>query len=1558
MLQAVVREFRKNIAVLIGIDDYQHGIPKLTTAVRDAGTLARCLEDDHAYETILCLDADADLAGLRRLFHETLPAAVQPDDRLVFYFAGHGIAQDGDDGPEGFLVPQDARGEKRDSLFPMVEAAAAFEKLPAHHMLLVFDCCFAGSFRWTSTRSFLPSTQTLYRKRYERFLDHPAAQVLTSAAQDEKALDVIDGLTIGERDTPTGHSPFATALLQGLKGDADKPGPDGEKDGVITASELYMYVRDVVELAAEDRGTQQTPGLWPLPRHDRGEFLFHTPGVTAVIRDDPPLDYESNPWRGLRSYTKEQHHLFFGRTRVVTELVERVNRQGARFLAVVGASGSGKSSVVNAGLIPRICGGGDATANEDGVWWVVGPIRPASDPLSMLERAQERSKECPAGMPRLLVIDQFEEIFTMCTDPEVQEQFLGTLSRWVDGSDPHLQILVTLRADFEPQVRASVLRDLLEHGRYAIPPMTREEMREVIDGPAADKVLYYEPPGLPDRLLDDLAAMPGALPLLSFTLAELYRRYIEQDERTDRALQGADYDAIGGVVGSLQTRASELHAASPPEEQRTMRNLMLRMVSDEGGDLAKRRLLEREQEWPDPAEAGRVRTVLDRLIDARLLVSGVADGEDGQPVTYVEPAHDMLVMSWDRIRRWQRDLDEPLKLRRELWQAALDWDGDRRFGRRLKERLWHDDVRLPQVAVNLGSADPWMNALETDFVTRSAKHKERRRLRFNIAVMLIVGVLLGITIYAVFKQQEAEESAVIARQAEEAAIQSEDLATKALADAKESEATSRLAEEAAKISQQEAMRSAQEAERAADEAARQTEIADDNAKLAAANEMSAKAAQLDAERALAQTLASQARALTRLPGRGNDALATAVQAARSDALLRPGDTATAVLSEVLGSVRGPTFGAGEVSRVVLIDGTVVTGGLDGQVVAWCADCWDRSKPPVAAHAAAVTALAVDANKVIASADEAGGVRFWSLDPQGTLRPRGEAVHLKAAVRHLHVSPDGFVAGADDGSIHLAVPNSAPRLLHTLAGPPRSMDVSRDGDIAIGGEDGQITLLDRTGRELPPLQDPEGATPRGHRGWVNSVHFSPSPGREPGAVVLVSGGEDGRVIFWPSSPQTPESAHAGPVQAVRFDPSGRWVASASWDGTVGIWHSGKGDAGSTGASLKSLPGHGAWVWSVDWLASGRMLISAGEDGTARVWSFSPSGGTRAVARLTGHDGGVRSARFVQGADGLQALTAGGDGHARLWSITGAAAEPISNVGVDLRRAAGTGSVIASISGIDTGSVWRQDPEAMACPAIFKASAVAVTPSGTALFGTSDGRLLRTQGVSTVPLQRSPGAHAGVTAVAAAQTLVAAGDDAGALEVWLSGPSGPATPLQGHGDEIFSISVESDALLTVGRDRRVLYWQPGASTRPTELAPNARPMTATLAGPDRAFIGLESGLVESWTRQADAWIRTSDACLALDSPVRELRASPDGRFVAAVDRDGTAVVLDTETLSPLGRYDGEDILSVLFDAHGGLITVTRDGAAIRRATALVSYQRLACSWLAQSAHTSARQSCDAL
>jgi hypothetical protein len=159
-----------------------------------------------------------------------LPQEVGPDDRVLFYFAGHGIALDGEDGPEGYLVPEDANREDRNSFLAMTELHDALASLPCRHLLLILDCCFAGAFRWSSTRDLSALPSVIHRERYERYIQDPAWQVLTSAAYDQTALDVLSGNTIGERIETAEHSPFAAALFRALEGDADliPRGKDGQ----------------------------------------------------------------------------------------------------------------------------------------------------------------------------------------------------------------------------------------------------------------------------------------------------------------------------------------------------------------------------------------------------------------------------------------------------------------------------------------------------------------------------------------------------------------------------------------------------------------------------------------------------------------------------------------------------------------------------------------------------------------------------------------------------------------------------------------------------------------------------------------------------------------------------------------------------------------------------------------------------------------------------------------------------------------------------------------------------------------------------------------------------------------------------------------------------------------------------------------------------------------------------------------------------------------------------------------------------------------------------------
>ena len=392
-------DFTHSLAVVIGINAYANGIPRLTTAVNDATRLAELLRDAHGYETILLTEPatgqPVTRARLRTLFTEALPARLGEDDRLLVYFAGHGVALDGDDGPRGYLVPQDARPGDSASMLAMTDLHAWLTALPCRHMLAILDCCFAGAFRWAATRHMGALPDVIYKERYDRYLLSPAWQVLTSAAYDQKALDVLGGNVLGRRETDgRQHSPFALALFDALeKGDADLV-PKDRGDGVITATELYLYLRQQVEVQAEEQAShEQTPGLWPLNKHRKGEFIFLAPGHPLNLPPAPDLTDELNPYRGLKSYDQQHAPLFFGREDEIKALTALVDRQP--FLAVLGASGTGKSSLVKAGVLPRLEVRSDdfsrpapaeatevATTNDG--YRVLPPMRPTDHPVQAL----------------------------------------------------------------------------------------------------------------------------------------------------------------------------------------------------------------------------------------------------------------------------------------------------------------------------------------------------------------------------------------------------------------------------------------------------------------------------------------------------------------------------------------------------------------------------------------------------------------------------------------------------------------------------------------------------------------------------------------------------------------------------------------------------------------------------------------------------------------------------------------------------------------------------------------------------------------------------------------------------------------------------------------------------------------------------------------------------------------------------------------------------------------------------------------------------------------------
>ena len=438
--------------------------------------------------------------------------------------------------------------------------------------------------------------------------------------------------------------------------------------------------------------------------------------ANAARQEDAPVP-GIPPYKGLLFFDEADADLFFGREALVAHLVDRANHVAShlpRLLAVVGASGSGKSSVVRAGLAVTLKRAG----------WDTRVFTPTAEPLKMIEA--NHAREHGNGAPRLIVVDQFEEVFTLCHDEAARAAFIEKLLALASEPNERTMIVIALRADFYSHCAAyPQLRQAIASQQEYIGPMSPEELRRAIEEPAKRGGWEFES-GLVESMLNDIGARstqdqePGALPLLSHALLATWER------RRGRTFTVEGYRAAGGVRGAIaETAESVFTDQLDRQQQHLARDIFLRLTELGEGTEDMRRRAALIELVPSAEQADQVRSILSTLADARL----VSLGQDS-----AEIAHEALIREWQRLREWLNQDRESLRLHRQFTQAAREWEELQRDpgalyrGVRLIQMLeWeaeNPDSLNDQERVFLAASKAWA---EGEAAERARRHQLDRR---------------------------------------------------------------------------------------------------------------------------------------------------------------------------------------------------------------------------------------------------------------------------------------------------------------------------------------------------------------------------------------------------------------------------------------------------------------------------------------------------------------------------------------------------------------------------------------------------------------------------------------------------------------------------------------------------------------------------------------------------------------------------------------------------------------------------------------------------------------
>ena len=928
-----------------------------------------------------------------------------------------------------------------------------------------------------------------------------------------------------------------------------------------------------------------------------------------------------------------------------------------QFLAVVGASGSGKSSLIRAGLVPAL------RWNKTSADWISYIFTPTEHPLESLASTltQENGLSVPTlaramaqdsrglqefvphniGSRRkgrlLLVVDQFEELFTLCHSEEERTSFIENLLGVSTGADPSVMVIITLRADFYAACAdyPSLREALAKHQEY-IGAMNNEELRRAIEEPARRGRWEFEP-GLIDLLLHDVGNEPGALPLLSHALLETWQR------RRGREMTMSGYSSSGGVRGAIAETAETVYTDQFTQEQQGIaRRIFLRLteLNDEVSTSDTRRRASFNELILKPEEAGITHAVLNALADARLITTSE---------NTAEVAHEALIREWPTLRGWLEENRDGLRLHRQLTEAAQEWNAMSR-----SEDMLFRGLRLAQVQGWAKSHAFEMNVLEHDFLAasqawadqESAEREAQRQRELEAAHKLaetqtrtakqlrhravyLIGVLVSAVVAALIAGIYASQNAANLTRSE----------------------AQRLAAEANSLIQSGAdpqliallsIKSIQtEGTLEGDTALSGTSmlalpfksfITPDNQVFSAIISPDGRYL-LTVSVDIVQLWDVETGYELRRFGSGMEPI-HAIFSPDGKYILTSGLSGIARLSDVETGQTIRDF-IGHQAQVVSSDFSqdgryAVTASLDKTAILWDIQTGEAIRH-FRGHTDQLRGVAFSPNdELIVTVGLDLTVRLWNVGTgDEILKFTGHTQEITS----VDFSSDGktIVTGSHDQTVRIwDVSNGLE--LQRLAHRNRvnSVAFSPDGrTILTGSDDKTMRLWDiETGRELQHFS--------GQDGLISDVTFSQD------GLYFTSGSFDGTVWLWNARQafgKYPKFLHRDSVSQVVFSPDGSLLATAGADNLLHIWNVRSGD------EILRFSGHSRSIYSVNFSPDGRYILSGSFDGTARLWDVK-TGQTLQI--FQGQDLGtstVIGAAFLPDEDSV--LTVTWNGMVKVW-----------------------------------------------------------------------------------------------------------------------------------------------------------------------------------------------------------------------------------------------------------------------------------------------------------------------